>query len=152
MIYIKNTQRSLTINVESITSDLERILAFLGYADFAVSVWFTTEKTIQRYNAQFRTTNKATDVLSFPYHADLKPGDRIVIDNEDDKNVGDILIAPTYVERQLADFHQTFDERIRVLLVHSVCHLLGYDHISDADYEIMHKEENRILHMLKKKG
>ena len=38
-----------------------------------------------------------------------------------------------------------FDERIRVLLVHSICHLLGYDHVTDADYAIMKKEENRIL-------
>jgi probable rRNA maturation factor len=150
MIEIRNTQRAVAIDSAQVESDLERILAAVQYPDFDVTVWFTTEKTIQKYNQQFRSINKATDVLSFPYHAAANPDVPLVIDTEDDKNLGDIIIAPAYIVRQLPDWNQTFEERLRIVLVHSICHLLGYDHITDADYERMQEEENRILRILKK--
>jgi rRNA maturation RNase YbeY len=150
MIYIKNTQRAVPIDTKSVELDLEHILAAVRYPDFSVTVWFTTEKTIQKYNQQFRSINKATDVLSFPYHMHANPDVPLVLDTEDDKNLGDIIIAPAYIVRQLPDWNQTFEERLRIVLVHSVCHLLGYDHITDADYERMQHEENRILQILKK--
>lgn len=150
MICIKNTQRAVAINTKSVELDLEHILTAIGYSDFSVTVWFTTEKTIQKYNQQFRSINKATDVLSFPYHAQATPDVPLVVDTEDDKNLGDIIIAPAYIVRQLPDWNQIFEERLRIVLVHSVCHLLGYDHITDADYERMQEEEGRILHILKK--
>ncbi|HEV2916629.1 MAG TPA: rRNA maturation RNase YbeY [Candidatus Babeliales bacterium] len=151
MIYIKNTQRTYSIDVHQVKDDLNRMLDFLGYPDFAISIWFTTEKTIQHYNMHFRHMNKPTDVLSFPYHADLEPGQRIVADTQDDKNLGDILIAPAYVDKQLADWNQTFPQRLRILLVHSVCHLLGYDHITDAEYDQMQKQEDILIAMLENK-
>jgi probable rRNA maturation factor len=150
MIYVKNTQRIIRIDTVSVEHDMEQILNTIRYPDFDVTVWFTTEKTIQKYNQQFRDVNKPTDVLSFPYHTQASPGEALVVDTEDDKNLGDIMIAPTYMSRQLPDWNQTFEERLRIVLVHSVCHLLGYDHVHDADYEIMQAEENRILRAIKK--
>jgi probable rRNA maturation factor len=147
---IKNTQRAVPIDTKSVELDLECILAAVRYPDFSVTVWFTTEKTIQKYNQQFRSINKATDVLSFPYHAVANPDVPLVVDTEDDKNLGDIIIAPAYIVRQLPDWNQTFEERLRIVLIHSICHLLGYDHITDADYERMQQEENRILRILEK--
>src|ERR1700730_8579130 len=132
MMYIRNTQRTVPIDLAQVNIDLGYILTAVKYPNFIVSVWFSTEKTIRKYNMQFRAIDKPTDVLSFPYHVHAKPGIRIVAKNEEDKNLGDILIAPTYVQRQAIHENQTFEERLRIILVHSVCHLLGYDHSEDA--------------------
>lgn len=151
MIYLKNTQRSVKLDIPAIKKDVEHILELIGYTDFDVSIWFTTNNTMRAYNKEYRHKDKPTDVISFPYHEDANPGVRIVAHADDDKNLGDILVSPTYIQDHLSDWHQTLDERIRILLVHSICHLLGYDHISDEDYEIMKQEEERILaHLIKK--
>lgn len=150
MIYIKNTQRAVTLNIPAIKKDVERILEIIGYSDFDISIWFTTNNTIQAYNRDYRGKDKPTDVISFPYHTDAKPGVKIVADTDEDKNLGDILVSPVYIQEDLPNWEQTLEERMRILLVHSICHLLGYDHITDADYTIMQQEENRILENIKK--
>ena len=105
---------------------------------------------IRKYNHEYRDKDKATDVLSFPYHSELKAGERIKIKTDEDKNLGDIIIAPSYVLKDLPRWNQTFEQRMQVLLVHGICHLLGYDHIDDADYKVMHKKEVALLRKLKK--
>ena len=72
-----------------------------------MSVWFTTNKTIQTYNRDYRGKDKPTDVISFPYHTEAKPGVRIVTHTTDDKNLGDILVSPVYIQDDLPNWGQT---------------------------------------------
>lgn len=125
------------------------VLDDLGYDDFDLGIWFCSDAMIRSYNRDYRDKDKATDILSFPYHAELRAGERITVSSDEDKNIGDILIAPNYVRHDLEHWDQDFDERLKVLLVHGICHLLGYDHILDEDYAVMSKEEKRILKLLK---
>jgi len=148
MILIKNTQRKIKINTKELEQNTQRILDILKYKDFAVSIWLTTNKTIQKYNKEFRHKDKPTDILSFPYHPNIRPGERIKAKNEDDRNLGDLIISLEYVKRDALNYDNNTEERLRTLLVHGICHLLGYDHIDEEDYEIMHKQENYILKSL----
>ncbi len=106
---------------------------------------------MHKLNKQYRNHDKPTDILSFPYHPDIKAGEKIIAQTKEEKNLGDLVICPEYVEQDLACWNQSFQERIKVLLVHGICHLLGYDHIKDTDYEIMHQKEMEILAMLSSK-
>lgn len=151
MILIKNTQRKIKLNTQQIEKDTQKILDLLGYSDFDIGIWFTTNNTIKKYNKQFRNKDKATDVLSFPYHPTLKAGEKIVVHIDEDKNIGDLIIAPEYAFKDATNWNHTFTEHLRFLLVHGICHLLGYDHITDEDYEIMHKKEQLLLKNLNKK-
>ena len=72
MIHIKNNQRKITIDLNQMQNDLRIILKALKYADFDISVLITTNRTIRRYNSDFRHKDKATDILSFPYHPELE--------------------------------------------------------------------------------
>ena len=148
MITIKNEQRIVAVNTKQLKADAKKVLAFLGYDDFDLGILLTTNKRIHQFNKQYRDKDKATDVLSFPFHDTLKPGEHIVPETEEDKNLGDIIIAPEYVRDDAANWDHTFDQRMRVLLVHGVCHLLGYDHETDEEYAVMHAQESRILSML----
>lgn len=148
MINLKNTQRRVSIDTALVKKQAQQLLDVLGYSDFDLGIWFTTDATIRKYNRDYRDKDKATDVLSFPYHDYLKAGERIKAQCAEDKNLGDLIIAPHYVLNDLERWNMTFEQRIPVLLVHGVCHLLGYDHIEDADYQVMRKKEKQLLEHL----
>jgi probable rRNA maturation factor len=148
MILLKNTQRTIAIDKKSIIDDATFILATLGYAEFDLGIWFTTNKTIRRYNKLYRHKDKATDILSFSHHPTLRAGEKIIPTTPDDYNVGDLIISAEYVYNQLSELKVSFKQRLRVLLVHGICHLLGYDHELDQDYKVMHKKEQSLLKQL----
>lgn len=145
MIQIKNTQKKITIDESQLHRDTQTLLDQLEYSDFDLGIWITTNATIQRYNREYRDKDKPTDILSFPYHPDLKAGERIKVQEVDDANVGDIIISAEYVTKDAQRLNITFERRLRRLLVHGICHLLGYDHINDHDYKIMLKKERELL-------
>ena len=148
MIVIRNTQRKHKINAPALQKKLARVLDAVGYPDHTVCIWFTANATIQQYNKQFRGKDKATDVISFPYCETKTPG---VLPKEcaQDLILGDIMICPAYINEDLVNWRQSLDERILILIVHSICHLLGYDHETDAEYEIMSREEKRLMEALR---
>ena len=152
MIKITNRQRKIKIDMRAIRRDLTRLLEILGYKHFDLGLLITTNKSIQKYNREFRHKDKPTDILSFPYYPKLKAGERIsIIDprETDAQNLGDILISAEYVFDQIGYDQEAFDARMRVLLVHGICHLLGYDHIREVDYKKMHAKELTLLRKLR---
>lgn len=150
MITLKNTQRKIAINNAQLKKTAQKLLDALGYADFDLGIWLTTNKTIRNYNKTYRNKDKATDILSFPYHPELQAGQKIVVHTHDDKNLGDIIISLEYVKKDAPRWGHTFEQRMDVLLVHGICHLLGYDHIQDSDYKVMHKKETVLLNLLQR--
>ena len=149
MISIKNNQRKIKIDTNKLKKDAQFILDQLGYSDFDLGILITTNKKIQEYNKQYRDKNKPTDVLSFPCHPHLKAGQKIKVTTQEDKNLGDLIFAPEYIINDLPQWETTFEKHLQRLLVHGICHLLGYDHIEDADYKIMHKKEMTLLKNLR---
>lgn len=145
MINLKNQQRTVAVDLVKLNHDAVVVLEALGYADFDLSIILVNIKKMQAFNSDYRQKDKPTDILSFPYHAGLKAGEQITPTSDDDKNLGDIIICPQYVTDDLARWEQPFAERMQVLLVHGICHLLGYDHVVDADYEVMKKQEDFLL-------
>lgn len=145
MILIKNNQRTYALPVTSIKRAVQKMLKTLEYPGFDVAIIFTSMPTIKRYNALYRNKNKATDILSFPYHSTLAPGERIIPQTSEDKNLGDIIIAPEYVARTYQQWNRSFQEHLIALLAHGLAHLLNYDHITDEEYRIMQKVEKRLL-------
>ncbi len=147
MITIINNQ-NIPLAQNELKNSTQEILNYLGYSDFAISIVLLDEHDMQGYNKKFRNKDKPTDILSFPYHPNLKAGEKINPQSDEDKNLGDILVCPQFIQNDLERWNQTFEQRINVLLVHGICHLLGYDHIQDADYEVMQKKENELLKIL----
>lgn len=145
MITIKNSQRTIAVDSALLKKQAQKILDLLDYPDFDLGIWLTTNKTIRAYNCTYRNKDKATDILSFGYHTDLKPGDRIIVKQPDDKNLGDLIISLEYTKKDAPRWSMTFEERLLVLLVHGICHLLGYDHENERDYQVMHKKEKFLL-------
>jgi rRNA maturation RNase YbeY len=149
MVTIRNTQRKIGCDIKQIEADVHTLLKALKYEDFDLGILLTTEATIRKYNREYRHKDTPTDILSFPYHTHLKPGQRITAITSEDKNLGDLILAPAYIAKDALKLGVSFEHRMQYLLVHGICHLLGYDHIKDADYAVMARKENALLKKLK---
>lgn len=150
MILIRNTQRKIKLDTKQIRKEVQTILDILGYSDFDLGILFTNNATIHEYNVMYRQKDKPTDILSFPAYPDLKPGERIVADDDEEKNLGDLILSPEYIVLDAKRLRVRFEVRLQRLLVHGICHLLGHDHLEDTDYKVMHKQEMALLRALKK--
>lgn len=124
------------------------MLISLGYEDFDLGIWLTTNRTIKNYNKRFRKKDKATDILSFPYHPSLKPGNKVIIKEPEDKNLGDIIISLEYAKTDAQQQDKTLAQLLNILLAHGITHLLGYDHKTDEEYKKMQKIEKKLLNTL----
>ncbi len=115
-----------------------------------VSVMLTDEEGIRRVNREFRGIDSATDVLSFPLN-ELIPGAFDPEDCEKDPEtgavmLGDMMISLPRCEAQGEEFGHGFEREIQYLTVHSVLHLLGYDHVDEGPMkEQMRRREKLIM-------
>ena len=150
MILIKNEQ-TFPIDTEKLKESAQIILDALDYSDFDLGILLATPEVMQEYNKKYRDKDKVTDIISFPFHQ-IEAGDRIEVTSDEDKSLGDIIICPQYVHDDLERWNTTFQERMDILLVHGICHLLGYDHIKDDDYEVMKLKEAALLEKIVKKS
>lgn len=148
MIIIKQTQKKIGFCAAQYFKKAQTILRHLGYKNFDLGILLTTNATIKKYNREFRQKDEPTDVLSFPYHSELKAGQKIVVFEPEDKNLGDIIISVPYVFSNKKDMPGTFEQRMDVMLVHAICHLLGYDHVDDDDFEKMDQLEKELLKLI----
>ena len=135
MILIKNRIRKIKINEKKIKAGTKKMLAFINYSEFDIGVLFTTNKSIRNYNITFRKKDKATDILSFPYHTELTAGQRVSVHEPEDSNLGDLIISLEFASKDAKLFGSSLDDYILMLIAHGVAHLIGYDHITDSDYK-----------------
>jgi len=103
-----------------------------------LSLVFTDDASIKELNNDWRDKDKPTNVLSFPAFG-LSPGQK------PGPMLGDIVIARGTVEREAVEEAKPFDHHLTHLIVHGFLHLLGYDHISNAEAEEMEGLERKIL-------
>jgi len=152
MVTIYNKQRRIPVNIGDIKSLLQKILDILDYSDFDIGLLITTDKTIRKYNRTYRHKDKPTDILSFSYHPTLRAGKRILVKSPEDKNVGDLIISLEYIKKRAEELKIPLEQHLKTLLVHGVCHLLGYDHETDNQYRSMKTKETYILTELDKRS
>lgn len=123
--------------------------AELGLAPegFMLCVMGCDDARIAELNGEFRQKGKPTNVLSWPSdeRAADEPGQRPDFpepgDADDPEELGDIAIAWETCEREAAEQGKPMADHVTHLVVHAVLHLLGYDHIDDADAELMEATE-----------
>ncbi len=109
--------------------------------DTEVSITFTDDAEIRKLNQKYRSIDKATDVLSFPLEEDAE--------NAADGGVlvlGDIVISLERAEAQASLYGHSYEREAAFLCVHSMLHLLGYDHErSEEDDAEMRRRQREIM-------
>ena len=147
MIYFSNNQELISISYALKLLIRRAVIASLEYEGFAndteVSLTFTDNEGIKALNSEFRGIDRPTDVLSFPltdYEGSAFPVD------EPKASLGDIVISLERAREQADEFGHSFEREVAFLTVHSMLHLLGYDHVNSEEEELeMRRRQREIL-------
>ena len=115
------------------------VLTYEGLSDQEVTIRFTDEVESKSLNHEYRGKEKPTNVLSFPFEA--PPGIEMNL-------LGDLVICAPVISREAKEQNKAVADHYAHMTVHGLLHLMGYDHIEDADAEEMESKEIEILAQL----
>ena len=150
-VNITNAQKDTTIPVGTKLLVRKACIATLVEEKFPdnaeVDVTFVNDKQIKEYNNQFRNIDKSTDVLSFPLGED---GIYDTNPETNNKMLGDVVISIDHALAQADLFGHGLRREIGYLTVHSMLHLLGYDHVNGGMEKTVMREKEEVI--LKKLG
>jgi probable rRNA maturation factor len=144
---ILNRQRAVRVAQGPLELFLHDVCVELGLVGVDLTVCLVSDNEIARMNAKFRKKSGPTDVLSFPAISRRKPailrsGKRAV---KTGVELGDIAISPTTAKRYARKHRRSVPDELKILILHGVLHLLGYDHEKD------HGEMNRVERRFRKR-
>ena len=123
---------------ENLIRLVEKILLYLDLsARSELCVSLVSDGDMRELNRQYRQIDTTTDVLCFPQKNDVNPD-----------LLGDIVISYQTAVRHSRRLEITVEEELRLLLVHAVLHLLGFDHKKKKEREIMREKEKEVLDYL----
>ncbi|MBQ2734263.1 MAG: rRNA maturation RNase YbeY [Clostridia bacterium] len=138
-VVYENTQDKIILTYKLKMLVRRAIEATLDYEQYAnpceVSVTFTDNVEIHKLNKQFRGVDHPTDVLSFPLfdyegESEEPPVDELI------GMLGDIVLSLEQAEAQACEYGHSFQREVAFLTVHSMLHLLGYDHETGEEDEL----------------
>ena len=132
--------------VKLLKQGLEAVAKLHGLpAKTEVSVSLVNDEVIHVLNKDYRGIDRPTDVLSFALDEAEEPAE---IGGPEDHLLGDIVISAETAVRQGEEYGHGFDRELVYLGVHSLLHLLGYDHMNKDDKAVMREEEEKALQMI----
>lgn len=108
-----------------------------------ISLTLVDADEIQQLNRDYRNVDKVTDVLSFPQYDDLNE-----LPEEGEIMLGDVIICRQRAEEQAEEFGHSVEREMVYLFVHSVCHLLGYDHMEEDEKAEMRAKEESVMEQI----
>jgi probable rRNA maturation factor len=140
---IDNRQRSVPVALRPLQTFLRQVRDELGLREASVTICLVSDAEIARMNEMFRKKKGPTDVLSFPPVARRRPRRPASATRpgqapggpckrmKEGEYLGDIAISPATARRYARKHGRTLASELRVLILHGVLHLLGYDHETD---------------------
>ena len=123
--------RAATMAVEGEEIDPEPVV---------ISVTFVEPEEIRELNGQYRGKDAVTDVLSFPQFDDWDD-----LPEEGEIVLGDVVICMDQAARQAEEFGHSLEREVLYLFVHSIYHLLGYDHMEEDEKREMRQKEEDVM-------
>jgi len=159
---ILNRQRRVRVPLANLKKFLARAQRALHLPSQSLTVCLVSDAEIARWNRLYRRKSGPTDVLSFPANGTRRRG-RLSRSQRKSEPVsvsfassapstssasylGDIAIAPAVAKRNARRFGRTYDEEMRILVLHGILHLMGYDHETDTGQ--MDRREKRLRRAL----
>jgi probable rRNA maturation factor len=135
---IVNRQRRVAVGVRNLQEFYERARREMKFQPESVTVQLISDVAMARMNRTFRNKRGPTDVLSFPANG-AKP-------SANSEYVGDIAISPETARRNARRFSRSLADELRILILHGMIHLAGYDH--ETDHGEMERLERRLRRRL----
>ena len=134
---IVNRQRRVPVAIHPLLQFYERVRSQLGFAPESVTIQLISDEAMAQLNETFRKKHGPTDVLSFPANG-TRPA-------RGAGYIGDIAISPETARRNARRFSRSLPVEMRILILHGMIHLAGFDHETD------HGEMDRLERRLRKR-
>lgn len=112
-----------------------------------LAITLVDEARMAELNAEYMGKTGPTDVLSFPIE-DFEPGAPIPDDAGPPLLLGDVVVCPSVVHANSQQAGVAFEDEMALMIVHGILHLLGRDHVVEAEAELMEQREREILEMI----
>ena len=136
---IVNRQRGVNVTVKPLEDFFERVRKELRFPQNAVTIQFISDAAMARLNQNFRHKRGPTDVISFPANDGSKP-------RQTAPYIGDIAISPQTARRNARRFSRTLHAEMRILILHGMLHLAGFDHETDhGEMDLLERRLRRRL-------
>lgn len=133
--------KSLKKYINNIFNNVVSVLycnSFFKDKTIEISITFTNDNNIKKINKEYRNCDKATNVLSFPLY------EKELFNLKDDYIlIGDIILSYDTIKNESINI--TFEDHLTHLIIHSILHLFGFDHMEDREAEEMERIEINIL-------
>ena len=118
-----------------------------------LSVTFLTNELIQEINRDWRGKDAPTDVISFAFDEMGEEEMDFMLDEDEPRLLGDLVISVERCREQAADYGHSFERELGFLAIHGFLHLLGYDHMTPEDEaEMTARQEEVLAHFELKRG
>ena len=108
-----------------------------------ISLTMVSPEEIRELNRDYRDVDSVTDVLSFPQFEGKED-----LPEEGEICLGDVVICEDKVREQAAEYGHSYEREFTYLFVHSLLHLLGYDHMNDEEKAVMRNKEEEVMNRL----
>ena len=106
-----------------------------NYETVSFDIVFVDNEEIHRINKEYRQKDRPTDVITFAIFADSPEEEKYIFDGE--VSLGEIIVSLDKIEEQSKGNNVSFDDELYFLVSHGVLHLLGFDHMTDEEYNYM---------------
>lgn len=124
--------------------------------EVTVDLLYTDDDNIKEINTDIRNIENPTDVLSFPMNFFENPGDYSMLEEDPDAfdpdsgelMLGDIVLSQDHILRQAKEYGHSVKREFSFLIVHSLLHLTGYDHMEDDERIVMEERQKVIMEAL----
>tara|TARA_Y100001960_G_scaffold308422_1_gene365746 strand:- start:3360 stop:3893 length:534 start_codon:yes stop_codon:yes gene_type:complete len=136
--------------IKKATTELSKTLQCPKAENFELSMKLSDNDTVHQLNKQYRGKDAPTNVLSFEEDLDDEFAD--FMDEEEFTYIGDIIFAMPIVFKQAEDQGKKVEDHFAHLVIHSILHVFGFDHIEEKEAEVMEELEIKILQRLEIKN
>src|SRR5262249_28825403 len=127
---ILNKQKKVRLATRPLRDFLRKAQRELNIADSEITVAFVSDEQMASWNEAYRGKKGSTDVLSFPAVSGVSH--KSPKTTKSGEILGDVAIAPETAKRYAKKNGRSLQTEVRVLMLHGVLHLMGYDHESDT--------------------
>lgn len=137
--FLKESQQEMLLELLEFAAKEENI-----EADAELSVTIVNNQEIQEINRDYRDKDRPTDVISFALEEEGE-GETAIISDDMPRILGDVIISMDKAKEQATDYEHSLERELGFLAVHGFLHLLGYDHMNEADERKMFGRQDEIL-------
>ena len=131
---------------EDLAAEIRRAVEKVGElydaADAEVSITLTDDAHIHALNREYRAVDRPTDVISFALNESEEPE---IAGGPAIDGLGDIVLSVERAKAQAAEYGHSLRREIVFLTVHGMLHLLGYDHVEEAERQEMEEEQRHVM-------